>query len=210
MGLGCLNPGKCKCVATIGANILLWEIDSLLSWTDLSAIKAHYNGNGLTAHDSTDWTGTLSDYGLIIWPAANADPTWIGDLSSWAGRLVVTGEYSPVFSGSNTYINALLSSESLSISLANDQHANTPGSFLDVSEPGVATDIADGDITGSNFSDVDGGTPVYVWKTDTSKAVVAREVSSGIDWVVCGDANLFDNTTYNTDWFDILQSAPVP
>lgn len=206
MGLGCLNPGKCKC-STV--DVLLWDTDRQAS-VNLTQLKAHYNGSGLTAHDSSDWTGTLDDYALIIWPLANADPSWIADLASWAGRLVITGDFGPTFSGSNTYVNALLTSNGIGISLDNDQHANVLGAYFDVSEPGVETDITDGDITGAVFSNVTGGGTVYLWKTDTSKVVVAREVDSGIDWVVCGDANLFDNTTYNTDWFDILQSAPVP
>lgn len=196
MGFGCLQPGGGCC----GGDVLIWDKTTVQS---LNGLKAHYVDRGLTAHLWNEFSGTLSDYSLIFWLEATADPSWISDLASWAGRLHIGGEVPPGGSTSNTYVNALLATYSVSITI-DDADGGIGTTFL----PGAATDLAPANIFGNGYSTLTGGTSVYTHQA-TGGLMMSREQVGIIDWVVAGDDEQLSDAFVgsNSAFLDALYDA---
>lgn len=202
------NPGCCDC----GVKVLLWDDNRPSGTADLSACKTVYDGLGITAHRPSSFTGDITDYFLIIIHWAESDPSWIADLSTWAGRLFITGDYERVspppygLPTANAWINALASAYSVGISIdGNVIAATTYG--RSVSNDLTSTQSV---LRGDLFSSVTGHTALYA---SGANVVMRRRTLSGIDWVIHGDGTSLltaGNVSLNADFLQAIATAAVP
>lgn len=200
--------GSCGCC---GSQVLLWDDERPSGMTDLSACKTVYDGLGITAHLPASFTGDIDDYFLIImlWP--ESDPSWIADLSTWAGRLFIAGDYERVTPPigtptANTWINALASTYSVGISIDGNVIASTTYNRSVSNDLTSTQSILYGDL----FSSVTGYTALYAAGSDV---VMRRRTLSGIDWIIHGDGTSLvtaGRVSDNANFLHKIANEPVP
>lgn len=226
------SPGCCRCVT--GNLVLLWNTDqdpiSPPALVNLTVLKGIFTTLGATAHLSDEWTGTLSDYVLIIWPLAVQNPSWWAQISggTWEGRLVITAEYtgfvSTTHDASRDYVNGI------------PFHGMTVGDNYTISigcspgEPYTASvhnlTFGQSVLRGGATASVSGGTTLYTALSSTffndnipsatpSLPMMQQAKSGLIDWVVSGDSNPFidqcpNEVNQNVQFFYNLWTVPIP
>ncbi|QDV22910.1 hypothetical protein Q31a_12030 [Aureliella helgolandensis] len=201
MGLGCLNPGKCNCEP----RVLLWDVGrESPSLTSLEACQDVYDGLGIASDlaSADEYSGSLSNYKLILAVWTAEDPPWLGQLTSWTGRLLLAGDYyrappDPPPRGnplSNAWINALCTTKGVDIQIDSDVinrsvYARTVSNDLTSSTAslsgGVHSTITVGPSATQLYHSVGTfGAPPYI-------PCVARHRVGDIDYVVNGDGTMF-------------------
>lgn len=187
--------------------VLLWY-DNCYPHGGLSRVKTEYEDLGYTAHlhtpSASEYTGTLSDYRLIIWLMAESSPPWLGQIASgtWTGRLHFSGEFGnsappiPGFDTTNAYVNTLTGITGMSV---ND--LNSDGGPLCSDETATATGeplTVDADpLTHADTNSVTGGTALYT-STILAATMMARNKVGNIEFVLCGDSShLSDHCSSN-------------
>ena len=206
MAFKSMNPGCCAC-----GRVLFWETDNDLEGTGFgsyTALEATYTGLGLAFDDSSNWTGTLAEYGLIIWPAPAANPSWWSEISggTWAGRIVIASDFD-LFVTSNAYVAGL--SGTTGITFTADE--------IDVGCQ-TATNINAADLTSGvtslgygTVSTTSGGTDLI--RASTGAAFISRNKVGTIDFVVCGDftflADACSSSTLNVTFWENLWMVAV-
>lgn len=212
------SPG-CECCEFVcpggpGA-VLFWGATA----TDAKTVFA---GFGATVHDSSDWSGTLSDYSLIMFTQAVSDPSWWSEISggTWVGRLHITGEHDDGAGTWDATINYVNSKSGLhGMTMANDNNFNGSTDPIPQLATPAAHQLTDGvtDLSHSASSSVTGGTSVFTQEFNNDGGVVrpimqqAKQSGADIDWVVCGDSNhVITWPTENERLLCNLWSKPLP
>lgn len=172
-------------------NVLIWQANTAVgaSYTVLTAL---YEAMGLTVHTNSNWSGVLADYSLIIWVAAQSDPSWWSEITgnTWPGRLVLTCEHAG-FPTTIAYINGLSALTGMS---AISDLIDT-GCFHTGTVEADPLTVGQGPIQYALTSEIAGGTPLSRTATG-SKVWLAHNKPSGsiIDFVLAGDSNWIDNS----------------
>lgn len=194
-------------------DVLIWQANTGAP-SGYSRLKAVYEAMDLTVHTNADWSDNLSNYGLIIWPGADSDPTWWGEITgnTWPGRLVITAEHS-AFPGSQAYVNGLAALTGVSVVAA-----SAIDSGCDHNGTVEADDLTAGQavIKYAYTAELSGGTVLSRTVTD-AKQWLARNKPGGsiIDFVVAGDINWLDDgcgaglTANNTPLYQNLWNVPL-
>lgn len=206
--------------AALGKKVLIWDDDydpDVTSPGDLADAAAAYSGLA-TVHTSATYSGTLSDYSLIIWLVAASDPVWWSEISgdTWEGRLVITSEAQTgggAFTDTYAYVNALSGLMGITV---NGDSIDFPGTFS----------LVDGTVTGDALmsgqsvlkywatASVSGGTTLATTVTGSSP-FIARNRPGVVEFVACGDSNPFvanaigDAVTANTTFLRNLYTVPL-
>lgn len=214
-----------ECPCDTGDKVLLWDADYTYPEAfGLDRAKESYFNAGITAHLSTEWTGVLSDYKLIIFAAPTSDPSWWGEITggTWSGRLHLCGEW---FIGGgtpamNTYINSKTALHGMTL---NDfgLFPGSGGCYPDIpfdGDKGILTahQLCDGvtDFYYAASSIVTGGTDV-IMDENWSGAMMQQKKVGLIDWVVAGDCNHVISLCslhplLNENFLRRLLEAPIP
>lgn len=146
----------------------------------LSDVQAVYTSFGITADLSGDFT-SLSDYGLIIWLMATAEPFWWGD--SWSGRIHLSAEYD-LWTDTRNYVNGL----GLGMTVANN---NSGGVGCGAENASPAAHTLTTSITGlahSATASVSGGTTLFT-NAALGLPMMQRRILGAKDFVVSGDSS---------------------
>jgi hypothetical protein len=198
----------------IKRRVLLWEIDSEPGGIDtgLGQANAIYLGLGVPSDFEYNWTGNLSDYGLIIWPIAENDPVWWSqvDGGGWQGRIHLTTEYD-IFVTSRDYVN----SKTALHGMINAADASSPpGGANEDATPGDDP-LAQGlsRLVHADTSSVSGGITVFT-NTTLGLPMMQHNQPGRIDWVLAGDSNHITdlvpgNAIANAGFFENLINVPL-
>jgi len=193
--------------------VLLWDTNCNALITGLSQIKAMYAANNIVAHLSTEWSGNLPDYSLILWSMAESDPSWWSLINggSWGGRFHITAEFAPTFNATIDYVNSKTALHGITV----NHDLLSPNTGCNANVDSVeAHQLTDGvtTITHAATASLSGGTTLS--KTGADPWIAQNKVGL-IDWVVAGDSNhLTDNcpgvATLNATFFLNLFNKPIP
>jgi len=178
-----------------GDKVLLWLIDSGFYADIYFGLVGIYDREGIVAHveapgRAQEWTGNLSDYRLVIWPIATRNPIWFAQIPGWAGRIVITAEYSRAgdrqFDGSIDYVNALgvVTGITLNHDVYNESVPAAGPILLHPLTNGIQT------IFYAATSTIASGGRLLA-RTISGPGFLAANRLAAIDWVVSGDSNPF-------------------
>ena len=170
---------------------------------------------GATVHNSTDWSGNIHDYKLILFPMPIGDPSWWSVIESgWTGRIHLLGEWNYYeWITSRDYINS-----------------KTPITGMSIGETHISggPDAAPGTVETNDLTEgleifryvvtntVTGGTALSKTtddSTDPDQIWIARNKVGTVDWVLSGDTNhmsdihgyvLSDNQPFVENLFTVL------
>lgn len=231
------SPASCECCGCKprGLYVLLWDRNKTTSY-GLSEAKAVYTGDGITAHLSSEWTGEIDEYGLIIWNTPTLDPAydpvpvpWWPLDERWSGRVYLGTDYlqepaDPANARpSQSFINnspaplSVVGGTQILVPPPDPRFAVSnfgPGQFehqLAVGQPNLA--VAASAIVNA------GGPLGIVYRALIGGAQEASVVVQGhancVDWVVSGDTNSIGdngpgNAELNKRFLLNLYDVPLP
>lgn len=186
------NKAGCTCC---GGDVLIWLASQdpsapvPVDITDYDDLIGVYEDMGLTVHSDADWTGNISNYGLVFVDTPYDAPSWWATATGggWTGRIHLIAEFFPggMTTDVTTWINSVTGTTGLTlIEDAIDSGALSSGSI-------ETDDLTDGLTTAllySYTSRVSGGTVLS--KTVTgSQNWIAHNKSGTVDYVLSGDSN---------------------
>lgn len=222
MGLGCLNPGKCNC----GPRVLLWDLDrEYPTLTSLAACQAVYDSLGIQADlaSNSEYTGDIDDYDFILASWIAYDPSWLADLATWSGRLLLAGDYervppaSPIGNPvSNAWINAFCVAKGIDISIDGNDYVRSVFNRVATTDISTAMAAIGGDLNssitvGASATELYESVAFFPTPPPAPVPVTARHRIGNIDYVIHGDGTTFvtaGNVASWADWLEELATVP--
>ena len=199
------------CCPPRGGMVLLWNTDNEHLGI-VAEVQDLYEAMGLTVHYAYDYTGEITDYGLILWLEAVEDPSWWSVIAAgaWRGRLHMTSNHGTWTPDSIAYINSKTGLTGITI---NEDTHDIGCNQLGTSETHDLTDGQD-NIYYAATASVSGGTTLSKTVTTDDPWIAANQVGR-IDFVISGDADhvrLTDcenHVTLNTPFIQNLWTVKV-
>jgi hypothetical protein len=173
--------------------VLLWQIDSYgTPTTSLAECRDVYVSLGVPWSSNVNWSGNLSDYGLIIWPMAQNDPVWWSQLGTWVGRLHMTAEYD-VFTDTRNYVNGRIAFHGMTVGNDHSEIVGGNEAAIPSSDP-LAAGV--NSLIHADTASVSGGQTIFT-NIEVGPMMQHNQIGK-VDWVVAGDSNhITDNVPGN-------------
>lgn len=192
---------------SVGTKALLWltNCDASMTPAVFANLTTYYTGTvGITIDNNTTWSGDIDDYGLVIFPLATSNPSWLSSITvgSWSGLFVVTADRN-LFGSSISYVHGLRTYTGISVTSADID----AGSFVAGSAESNTLNTGVSNIYYNATSSVSGGTTLS--KTLTGSVPwLSTSQTGNVIYVVSGDSSFLtgpsvscpNSTLYSNFW----------